>query len=91
MAVPGDVKAVLMLPTPWNKVQLHREVAGKLALGTFFDDVARAVSEATGFDALDPTAAAANGFDPAKGVAFFTVPQDPEALVLAVGTLDDAK
>src|SRR5207249_187898 len=26
-----------------------------------------------------------------KGAGFFTVPQDPEALVFAVGTLDDAK
>jgi hypothetical protein len=91
MAVPGDVKAALLLPSPWTKVPLHREVAGKLALGNFFDEMARSVSVAAGFDALDPNAAAANGFDPAKGAAFFTVPQDPEALVMAVGTLDDAK
>jgi len=91
MAVPGDVKAALLLPSPWTKVPLHREVAGKLALGSFFNEVARTVSDAAGFEALDPNAVAANGFDPAKGAAFFTVPQDPEALVLAVGTLDDTK
>ena len=91
MAVPGDVRAALMLPAPWKKVALHREIAGKLSLGAFFDEVARTVSDAAGFDALDPKAAEANGFDPDKGAAFFTVPQDPEALVFAVGTLDDAK
>jgi len=91
MAVPGDVRAALLLPTPWAKVRLHREIAGKLSLGHFFDEVARTVSEASGFDALDAKAAEESGFDPQKGAAFFTVPQDAEALVLAVGTLDDAK
>ncbi|MFN2546851.1 MAG: PKD domain-containing protein [Myxococcales bacterium] len=91
MAVPGDVRAALMLPEPWKKVALHREIARKLSLGAFFDEVARTVGDAAGFDALDPKAAADNGFDPDKGVAFFTVPQDPEALVFAVGTLDDQK
>ena len=91
MAVPGDVRAALMLPTPWAKVPLHRQVAGKLGLGGFFDEVARTVSDAAGFDALDPKAAEANGFDPQKGFAFFTVPQDPEALVLAAGIADEAR
>jgi PKD repeat protein len=91
MAIPGDIRAALMLPTPWKKVALHREIAAKLSLGSFFDEVARTVSDAAGFDALDAKAAADNGFDPDKGVAFFTVPQDPEALVFAVGTLDDQK
>jgi hypothetical protein len=91
MAVPADVRAALILQTPWSKIPVHREVAGKLALGQFFDEAARSVSEAIGFDALDPTAAQANGFDPDEGVAFYTVPQDPEALVVAVGTSDDAK
>ena len=91
MAVPGDVRAALLLPAPWAKVPLHRQVAGKLGLGGFFDEVSRSVSDAAGFDALDPKAAEANGFDPAKGFAFFTVPQDPEALVLAAGILDEAK
>src|ERR1041384_3038514 len=91
MAVPADVKAVLFMERPWARVQVHREVAGKLSLGPFFDEVARGVSDACGFDALDAKAAAANGFDPDEGVAFFTVPQDPEALVIAVGTSDDAK
>src|SRR5438105_9068303 len=91
MAVPADVRAALLVPSPWTKAAVHREVAGKLSLGTFFDEVARTVSDAAGFDALDPKAAEANGFDPDKGAGFFTVPQDPEALVFAVGTLDDAK
>ena len=91
MAVPGDVRAALVLERPWSKIQVHREVAGKLALGNFFDDMSRAVSEAIGFDALDASTAAANGFDPDKGIAFYTVPQDPEALVIAVGTSDDEK
>ena len=91
MAVPEDVRATLMLPTPWKKIDLHRAIAGKLSLGAVFDETARAVSEGAGFDVLDPKAAEANGFDPDKGVAFFTLPQDPEALVFAVGTLDDAK
>jgi hypothetical protein len=91
MAVPGDVRAALVLEHPWSKIPVHREVAGKLALGNFFDDMAHAISEAIGFDALDASAAAANGFDPDKGIAFYTVPQDPEALVIAVGTSDDDK
>ncbi len=91
MAVPGDVRAALLLPTPWAKVPLHRQVAGKLGLGGFFDEVARTVSEAAGFEVLDAKAAEASGFDPAKGFAFFTVPQDAEALVLAAGILDEAK
>ena len=91
MAVPADVKAVLYMERPWARVQVHREVAGKLSLGAFFDEVSRGVSEAVGFDALDAKAAEANGFDPDEGVAFFTVPQDPEALLIAVGTSDDAK
>src|SRR5256885_711294 len=91
MAIPGDVGAALYMERPWAKVQVHREVAGKFSLGAFFDEVARSVSEAAGFDALDPKAADANGFDPDEGVAFFTVPQDPEALLIAVGTSDDAR
>src|SRR5260370_13893988 len=91
MAVPADVRGVLMMERPWERVQVHREVAGKLSLGAFFDEVARTVSEAAGFNALDPKAAIENGFDPDEGVAFFTVPQDPEALVFAVGTSDDGK
>src|SRR5437868_1951857 len=38
MAVPGDVRAALLLPAPWKKVALHRELAGKLSLGGFFDE-----------------------------------------------------
>jgi PKD repeat protein len=91
MAVPADARAVLLMERPWEHVRVHREVAGKLSLGTFFDEVANGVSDAAGFDALDAKAAAANGFDPDEGVALFTLPQDPEALVFAVGTSDDAR
>jgi len=91
MAVPADARAVLMMERPWARVSTHREVAGKLSLGHFFDEAARMISEAAGFDALDLQAAQANGFDPDEGVAFFTLPQDPEALVFAVGTSDDGK
>src|SRR5260221_3604099 len=90
-ALRGDVRAARLLPSPWTKVPLHRELAGKLALGSFFEEVTRTLTDAVGFNVLDPIAAVANGFDPAKGAAFFTVPQDAEALVLAVGALDDAK
>lgn len=91
MAVPGEVRAALMVPTPWKRLPVHREVATKLSLGAFFDEVSSSVSQGAGFDVLDPKVADANGFDPDEGVAFFTVPQDPEALVFAVGTNDDAK
>lgn len=91
MAIPADVRAALILPTPWSRIPVHREVAGKLALGAVFDEVAHSVSEAVGFDALDAAAAQANGFDPDEGLALYTVPQDAEALVIAIGTSDDAK
>ena len=91
MAVPADVRAALLVPSPWARMAVHREVAGKLSLGSFFDDVAGTVSDAAGFDVLDPRAADANGFDPDEGMAFFTVPQDPEALVFAIGTSNDEK
>ena len=91
MAVPADVRAALLVATPWARMAVHREVAAKLSMGSLLDDLARSVSEGAGFDVLDPRAADENGFDPDKGVALFTVPQDPEALVFAVGTSDDAK
>ncbi|HET9753913.1 MAG TPA: PKD domain-containing protein, partial [Myxococcales bacterium] len=91
MAVPAEVRAALMVPTPWKRLSVHREIATKLSLGAFFDEVSGSVSQGTGFDVLDSRAADANGFDPDEGVAFFTVPQDPEALVFAIGTNDDAK
>jgi len=88
MAVPPDVRAAFMVPSPWARMAVHREVADKLALGTLFGDLARALSEGTGFDVLDPRAAEENGFDPDEGLAFFTVPQDPEALLFAIGISD---
>jgi len=91
MAVPGDVRAALLVPSPWARVAVHREVAGKLSMGGLFDDLARSLSEGAGFDVLDPRAADENGFDPDEGLALYTVPQDPEALVFAIGTSNDAK
>ena len=76
---------------PWDRVAVHRATARKLGLADVFDETARALSEALGFDALDARAAQENGFDPDEGFALFTVPQDAEALVAAVGTSDDAK
>ena len=90
-ALPADARAALILEYPWNRIPLHRETATKLALRDVFDETARELSEALGFDALDPAAAKAHGFDPDEGVALFTVPQDPEGLVAAVGTSDDAR
>jgi hypothetical protein len=91
MAVPPDVRASLLVATPWARMPLHREIAAKLSLDAALNELARSVSEAAGFDVLDAKAAEANGFDPEEGLAFFTVPQDPEALVFAIGTLDDAR
>lgn len=91
LAVPAEVRAALLVERPWARIQVHREVAGKLSLGSFFDELSRGVSDAAGFDALDPASADANGFDPDEGIALFTLPQDPEALVFAVGTSDDAR
>jgi hypothetical protein len=90
-AVPSEVRAVWIQEHPWERVALHRQTAAKLGLGDVFDETARELSDALGFDAVDPRAAAQNGFDPDEGFALFTVPQDPEAFVAAVGTNDDAK
>ena len=90
-AVPPDVRAVWVQEHPWDRVAVHRATARKLGLADVFDETARALSEALGFDALDARAAQENGFDPDEGFALFTVPQDAEALVAAVGTSDDAK
>ncbi|HYY51574.1 MAG TPA: PKD domain-containing protein, partial [Myxococcales bacterium] len=91
MAVPGDARAALLIPTPWARLPIHREVAAKLSLGASLDDLARSIGDGAGFDVLDARAAEANGFDPQKGVAFFTVPQDAEALVFAIGSSDEKK
>jgi PKD repeat protein len=91
MAVPAQIRAVLMAQRPWAHVELHRQVAEKLSLGGLFDKVAHDIGAAAGFDPLDPKAADAAGFDPDEGVAFYTVPEDPEALVFVVGTSDDPK
>jgi len=90
-AVPPDVRAAWVQERPWDRVTVHRGTAAKLALTDMFDETAAELSDALGFDALDPRAAQENGFDPDEGLALFTVPQDAEALVAAVGTSDDAK
>ncbi|HWE24332.1 MAG TPA: PKD domain-containing protein [Myxococcales bacterium] len=90
-AVPQDVRAAWVQEHPWERVSLHRATARKLGLADLFDETARQLSDALGFDALDSRAAQENGFDPDEGLALFTVPQDAEALVVAVGTSDDAK
>ncbi len=91
MAVPADVRGALVVPRPWGRLSQHRRTAERLALGSFYDEVVRTLSEGLGFDALDPKQADANGFDPDEGLALYTVPQDPEALVMVIGTSDDAK
>ncbi len=91
MAVPGDARAALLIPAPWARLAIHREVAAKLSLGPSLDELARSLAAGAGFDVLDARAAEANGFDPQKGIAFFTIPQDPEALVFAIGSSDEKK
>jgi len=91
MALPGDVRAALMVPSPWKRMAVHREVAARLSMGAALDELSRALGSGVGFDVLDGNAVAANGFDPDEGLALFTTPQDPEALVFAIGTSDDAK
>ena len=91
MAVPPDVRAALMVPSPWKRMAVHRDVARRLSLDAGLDEMARTVGEGAGFDVLDGAAADANGFDPDEGIALFTVPQDPEALVFAIGTSADDK
>src|SRR5712692_6257130 len=90
-AVPVDVRAAWVHERPWERVNVHRATAAKLALSDVFEETAAELSDALGFDALDARAAQENGFDPDEGLALFTVPQDPEALVAAVGSSDDAK
>jgi PKD domain-containing protein len=90
-AVPADVRAAWVQERPWERVNVHRATAAKLALSDVFDETAAELSDALGFEALDAGAAQEHGFDPDEGLALFTVPQDPEALVAAVGTSDDAK
>jgi PKD repeat protein len=91
MAVPAQIRAVLLAQKPWAHVDVHRQVAQKLSLGSVFDEVAQSIADAAGFDPLDPKAADAAGFDPDEGVALYTVMADPESLVFVVGTSDDAK
>ncbi|MFL5251135.1 MAG: PKD domain-containing protein, partial [Myxococcales bacterium] len=90
-AVPGDARAALIQEMPWHRMALHRETATRLGMRDVFDDTARTLSDALGFDATSEQAAADNGFDPDEGLALYTVPDDAEALVATVGTSDDAK
>ncbi len=91
MAIPADARGALVVPRPWARLQQHRRTAERLSLGGFYDEVVRTLSDGLGFDVLDPKQADANGFDPDDGLALYTVPQDPEALVITIGTSDDAK
>src|SRR5262249_39289333 len=50
MAVPADVRASLIVPSPWTRLAVHREVAAKLSLIPLFDEVARTATDALGFD-----------------------------------------
>src|SRR5205807_2077601 len=52
MAVPADVRAALLVATPWARMAVHRGVAAKLSMGSLRDDLARSVSEGAGFDVL---------------------------------------
>ena len=91
LAVPTEIRAVLLAQWPWARVSLQREVAGRLGLRDFYEELARSMSDAVGFDVTSAEAAAQNGFDPDEGLAVFTVPQDSEALVVALGVSDEAK
>jgi hypothetical protein len=91
MAVPAGVRAALMIPSPWKRMAVHREVAARLSLGGALEELSRALGGGAGFDVLDADAVEANGFDPDEGIALFTTSQDPEALVFAIGTSDDAR
>ena len=90
-AVPADVRAALLFERPWGRVKLQREAARRAGLGEFFDETARGLGEALGFDAQDPAQAEQHGVDTDEGVALYTVPQDAEALVVCAGISDPAK
>src|SRR5207245_7390365 len=84
-AVPPETKAALVGRWPWARVSLQREIAARLGLRDFYDSIARNLSDAVGFDVTSPQTSAENGIDPDEGLAIFTVREDPEALLVAVG------
>ena len=88
MAVPADVRGVFLAQQPWTRAKAARTAARRIGLGDFFDETVGAVNDAVGFDTADAQAVAENGIDPDEGVALYTVPQDPEALVLCIGISD---
>src|ERR1700730_4725960 len=88
MAVPADVRGVFLAQQPWTRAKAARAAARRIGLGDFFDETVGAVNDAVGFDTTDAQAVAENGIDPDEGVALYTVPQDPEALVLCIGISD---
>ncbi len=90
-AVPPSARAALVTERPWARVALQRSVAARLGLRDFYDQVAASVSSAIGFDVTSAEQATLNGFDPDEGLAIFTVREDPEALMVAVGVADEAK
>lgn len=87
-AVPADARGAFIAERPWVRARLARAVARRMGLGDLYDETASAVNEAVGFDTTDPQAVADNGIDPDEGVALYTVPQDPEALVVCIGISD---
>jgi len=91
LAVPPEVRAVMIAQWPWARVSLHREAASRLGLRDFYEEIARSVGSAVGFDVTNPEESLKNGFDPDEGMAIFTVPQDAEGMIVAVGTVDEAK
>lgn len=91
LAVPADARAALIAQWPWARVSMQREIASRLGLRDFYDQFARSLSDALGFDVTSAEAAAQNGIDPDEGIGIFTVRNDPEALVVAVGVADEAK
>ena len=91
MAIPPDARAALVAQWPWARVSLQREIAARLGVRDFYDQLARSISDAVGFDVTSAEAASQNGIDPDEGLGIFTVREDPEALLVAVGVSDEVK
>lgn len=88
MAVPADVRGVFIAQKPWARAKVARAAARRMGLGDLYEETVGTVNDAIGFDSTDPQAVAENGIDPDEGIALYTVPQDPEALVLCIGISD---
>ena len=90
---PAQVRAVLLAQKPWARIEVHRAVAEKLR---------RWARSSTTWPGTDrggggllirsiPRRPKPPALDPDEGVALYTVPEEPESLVFAVGTSDDKK